>query len=107
MKLVNPEQVAISTGNGKVGAAFSLIEGGSCPGKTNLCASLCYASISRGALPVVKAYKQRNYDGMTQALKLGVDFAAKLLIRKIKASKTKTLRIHDAGDFFSPSYVKV
>lgn len=99
----------ISIQNSKTGPSFNLPAGNTCPGKTELCASLCYASAGRMGLPFQKARRDQNLDQVIQHLKddpTGSSLAD-ALDRQIKKLKIKTLRIHDSGDFFNPVYTRV
>ncbi len=96
----------ISTQNSKTGPSFNLPAGPTCPGKTELCASLCYAAKGRMALPFQMARRQENMNEVLQLLKddrSGLT-CAKALDACIKKYKVKSLRIHDSGDFFSEPY---
>lgn len=96
--------VRISTGNGKVGAAFSIPNIKTCPGRTSLCESLCYVDIWPMSAPQPTNFRERNYASVLHYLKRG-DLHLKL-IDAIDFVSTRTLRIHDAGDFFSPAYTE-
>lgn len=99
----------ISIQNSKTGPSFNLPAGVTCPGKTDICASLCYADKGRMGLPFQKAKRTDNLSDVIKSLKadpLGNDLANKL-DRAIKRAKIATLRIHDSGDFFSETYTRV
>ena len=97
----------LGTGNGKTGPAFSLTAGASCPAQTSGCNG-CYAQIGRMALHQAKDKRYGiNYAQCIAALKAGgARELALALVKAIDAAKTTTVRVHDSGDFFSPSYVE-
>lgn len=90
----------IATGNKKTGPAFSLPEGVSCPGKTERCAQECYAKTGRMAMHYDKRLKQ-----FQEVAGLKADFPIQLA-HIIKGFRYGTIRIHDAGDFYSPTYTR-
>lgn len=95
----------ISLYNSKTGPAFSLPEGVTCPGKTKACEAVCYVKHGRMALPVAKNKRQRNLSWWTTSTKRPTA-PWEQMVAAIRAAKTKTLRIHDAGDFMSPEYTR-
>jgi len=97
----------IGTGNSKTGPSWSLPNILTCPGRTLICAMLCYASywIMKMHQGPGNAY-WRKWKACIQALKHGgSQYLASLIVQQIRKQKLKTLRIHDSGDFFSPVYV--
>lgn len=96
--------IRCGTGNEKTGASFSLLAGDTCPGKTKACDG-CYATSGRMAMHQYpdKRYG-RNTTAIIQALKAGD--GAQALLDAVDATNSKTIRIHDSGDFFSPAYVR-
>lgn len=96
----------IGTGNAKTGASFSLTAGVTCPGESGGCEG-CYAK--RGNMGMFHQKPggryDKNYQACIQALKVSVTELALALVEAIDATKSKTIRIHDSGDFFSPAYV--
>lgn len=96
--------IRCGTGNEKTGASFSLLAGDTCPGKTKACDG-CYATTGRMAM---HQYADKRYGKNTaaiiQALKAGDGPQA--LTAAVVATNSRTMRIHDSGDFFSPAYVR-
>lgn len=103
--MLEPTQIRIMQGNGKTGAAFSIDAIVSCPGRTALCEKLCYTAIWPMSAPGPKQFRERNYGYVIQALKVK-DQLSKELITACLLTQSKTVRIHDSGDFFSPEYVR-
>lgn len=97
----------VTTGNTATGAAFTLPQGVTCPGETPACKG-CYGDYGNMRYDNVKDAKFKNLGAVINDLKqdpsgqkLGLS-----LTKAVKQKNTGTLRIHDLGDFFSPSYVK-
>lgn len=101
---MNTYDIKCGTGNEKTGASFSLLAGDTCPGKTKACDG-CYATTGRMAMHQYadKRYG-RNTTAMIQALKAGE--GAQALLAAVDATNSRTIRIHDSGDFFSPAYAR-
>lgn len=97
-------ELQITKGNGKTGWAFTLPEGLACPNKTPACAASCYLGFGAFTYPAAKNSRNRNYAYVVRALKQSTLVAE--MTKAIKAKKLKTLRVHDGGDFFSPSYTR-
>lgn len=92
----------ISCGNKKLPkstAIFNLPAVKTCPGRTSLCSVKCYAlKAERLYLNVFPARKAN--------LKASQDTSfVQLMIDKIKQSKRKVFRIHEAGDFYNQDYL--
>lgn len=96
--------IVVSAGNGKTGKSFSLPNVVCCPGATDLCISVCYVSEGTMNFRQGREFRDRNFYWVREALKAGT-FAAELTAA-IARVKTKTIRIHDSGDFFSPVYIR-
>lgn len=105
--MANP--LKIGTGNSKTGPSWSLPNIVTCPGRTKLCESLCYASTGMMAFHQGEgnAY-DRKYRACIELLKTdgGSVALGRAIAAQIRKQKLKTLRIHDSGDFFSPLYVR-
>lgn len=112
MKAIKPGRVTlhatgesfalIGTGNTKTGAAFSLSNIDTCPGATALCKSLCYVGYGNMAYPKNRQIR----DNRTLWVMRNMPQFAALMVQEISRLGLKTLRIHDSGDFFSPTYVR-
>lgn len=102
------QQVTMGTGNRKVGTAWSIPNISTCPGRTALCESLCYAGIGHMAIHQREggAYDKR-WKAIVKLMAMldGEHLAALALIAACQGHDT--VRIHDSGDFFSPAYVRV
>lgn len=96
--------IKISTGNSKTGPSFSLPEGITCPGKTELCADLCYVKTGRMNLPTSRTARSNQLSGVIELMKQGK--LDKTLAGVITGASVRTIRIHDSGDFMSPEYVR-
>jgi len=105
-----PEEptLAVVNGNSKLGQIwnFSLPWQVTCPGRSQFCEAYCYVR-NRNLRPSVLHIHAQNY-----ALSQQVDFAAQM-IRILqntqlqwKNGQSKMLRLHPAGDFYSPSYIE-
>jgi hypothetical protein len=93
----------LARGNVKLGKqiwCFSIPAGPTCPGKSELCGSLCYAQKGFFVMPSVKRSQQRNWE----ASQLG-DFVEHMT-EEIRKRKCRVIRIHVAGDYYSAEYVR-
>lgn len=101
MEVIRPLMIA---GNEKLSEAiqhFGIPAGKTCPGKSKLCYSKCYARRSRYTFPQVRERLQWCYEMSKRR-----DFA-KLLIREIRRKGAAfVVRIHTSGDFYSAAYVR-
>lgn len=90
----------ISAGNGKTGdtGSFDLPPVSHCPGKTELCARLCYAVNMCGVYKGVAAKYERN-----ASFAESPEFA-RYMIRMVPVRGV--FRIHVSGDFYSVDYVR-
>jgi hypothetical protein len=97
----------ISTGNMKMRRGFliwNILERLTCPGATPECIKRCYAHKQTRRFEAVRASRLSNYH---ESLK--DDFSENMisLIQKYSKRKAfrKMVRIHEAGDFYSQTYV--
>lgn len=99
--------IRILSGNSKAGTTFSLPNGDTCPGKTAACVAACYVKHGRMNSLHPKNNRERNYRSCIEALKQGgASLLASHLIAAIDRANSPVIRIHDAGDFFSPAYTE-
>ena len=97
-----PNPIKLSRGNSKIHKAliWSLPDGLTCPGATDLCKQICYAHdaavLHNNVVPQSRA---RN-------LKLSQrkDFR-ELMIEKLARARLPRMRIHESGDFYSQKYL--
>jgi hypothetical protein len=90
-------------GNSKLGRSiwvWSIPASTTCPGKTELCDSRCYAQRGFYVMPSVKRAHERNLESSRMD-----DFAARI-VDEINKKHITTLRIHSSGDFYSTAYIK-
>lgn len=90
-------------GNTKLGASvwnFSIPALKTCPGRTATCSQTCYATSGRYHTPSVKSLLARNFELCKRA-----DFDH-LAVAEIVSKNIKLLRVHVAGDLFSPAYAR-
>lgn len=87
-------------GNSKLGSIWhwSLPAIKTCPGKTELCAGLCYAARGRYYSPAVIAALQENY-----RLSRRKDFVDYVL-ETIQKYDIRLMRVHASGDFYDSEY---
>ena len=88
-------------GNGKLGESihhFDLPAVKTCPGRSDLCERLCYATRGRFTMPPAT----RRYAGNLRQSRLH-DFAEQL-INEIRRKGVVVCRFHVSGDFYSPDY---
>lgn len=108
-------EIKLGTGNAKTGTAFSLPNILTCPGSTELCRSLCYASIPGSAMvrfghQGIDGSYGKTWKALVRLLALDPELAVMAIIAAINRLPKwaqSTVRIHDSGDFFSPTYVRV
>ncbi len=91
----------LSLGNAKLGAIanFSLPPGRTCPGMTEFCHRYCY-----GARNWYKSGRMASILRRNEVASERLDFIAKM-IYEITASKSKVVRLHVTGDFYSKDYI--
>lgn len=88
-------------GNTKLGnqiLTWSLPAGRSCPGLTDACASICYASTGFFVAKNVAASHQANFEFSRSS-----DFVSEA-VAELNKSKLSVVRIHVAGDFYDEDY---
>jgi hypothetical protein len=93
----------LSKGNKKLGPkvmTFSLPNISTCPGRSELCESLCYVDNYQRRYPSVSKAYERNYK-----LSLRSTFVNKMS-REILSKKPETVRIHVSGDFYRNEYIE-
>lgn len=92
----------IRPGNSKLGEVpcFSILAVETCPGRTEVCESDCYATNGFFRMTNVTAAHQRNWDASKEP-----DFVKKM-IDEIRQLELKILRVHVAGDFYSAPYIR-
>lgn len=89
--------------NTKLGAgigAFSIPALSTCPGKTDYCKSVCYATKGFFKVRNVIGSLASNYD---ESLK---ESFVSLMNESISKAKVRSIRIHPSGDFYSEEYIK-
>ena len=89
-------------GNSKTGtpiALFNLPRVLTCPGATDVCQKHCYAQKSSKRFPGAEPSHQRRYKASKRS-----DFV-EVMVADIIQSKTKFVRIHGSGDFYSAAYI--
>ena len=94
----------LSLGNQKLSQAiwhFDLPASKTCPGKSKLCSSKCYALRSRYLFPQVKARLRWCY-GMSRR----DDFADRMCAEIRRKGAAFVVRIHCSGDFYDAAYVR-
>jgi hypothetical protein len=91
----------LTRGNTKLGEsihAWSIPAVDTCPGRTRLCESVCYATAGRFRTYRVQELLQENLDASLQK-----DFESRL-VKEIIRRGVSVLRVHVSGDFYDPSY---
>ena len=82
-------------------AIFNIPELKTCPGKTEACSDLCYAiKSSRMYHHVVPTQRKRNI-----RVSISAQFVIEVCKELNKYKKVDTVRIHEAGDFYSQVYL--
>lgn len=93
----------LSIGNnqklGKRIGIFNLPQGDTCPGKTELCARICYACKASRCYKAAREMRIRNLLATTF-----VSFADDM-IKEIQGTGVTMVRIHESGDFFNQIYL--
>jgi hypothetical protein len=94
-----------TTGNTKLGRgkriwSFGLPSRQTCPGRSDLCARVCYAHRLESFRPTVRARYLRNL-----ALSRHRDFADRV-VAFLRARQIEVVRVHIAGDFYSGTYAR-
>src|ERR1017187_7245544 len=91
----------LGRGNRKLGTqilTFSLPAVSTCPGKSEMCESVCYATRGHMGMAI------RPFTKRLKASKKG-SFHLRM-IDEISRRKPRTVRIHVSGDFYSAGYVR-
>lgn len=98
----------ISEGNAKTGPSFSLQSITTCHWATLICMAICYGGY--GNMAYAQNRKIRDNRTLWVYRNLANGLFTALMILELTRLHTlgllTTLRIHDLGDFFSPSYVR-
>lgn len=97
----NPLKTGTNSKLGKSIASFNLPPITTCPGRTKLCESFCYATKGFYGFSSVK---KSLGDSKTKAEDSG--FVTAVNGQLARSRKTKAVRIHAAGDFYSVKYVE-
>lgn len=93
----------LAKGNSKLGKTiwcFSIPAGASCPGKSEICSSRCYAQKGFFVMPSVQRAQENNWEITRRG-----DFVEQML-DELKKKKATVVRIHVAGDYYSAEYVR-
>ena len=93
----------------KIGNAFGLVAGLSCPGATSACLAVCYASKIERIFACSRKIVMNNFDLLKSAdFDTTVDLLTDMLNEFVnecdKYGSDKIFRIHWDGDFFSMTY---
>ncbi len=96
----------LSIGNnrtlGKSIGIFNLPQGMTCPGKTDLCRSICYACKAERCYFHARSMRVRN---LSYIRNQGVSSFIPAMIEEIKKSHVTMVRIHESGDFYNQEYL--
>lgn len=90
-------------GNTKLGPllhSFSMPAGVTCPGKTELCAKFCYATLGHFRQHNVRSAYRRNEEASRSST------FVRDMVTEIKTKKIKIVRIHSSGDFYNAAYIR-
>lgn len=90
--------------NSKLGKSifvFNLPAGSSCPGKTEYCASICYAAKVERIYTNTKVAYAKNQAFIADN---GLDAFVAAVVDQITRKSIKVVRIHSNGDFYSGPY---
>lgn len=93
----------LSKPNIKVGLnvwSWSIPAASTCPGRTPVCLSKCYARRGHFRMPTVQALYARN------KRLAGTAGFADWCVHALRASFVRVLRIHVSGDFYSEAYIR-
>ncbi len=93
----------LKLGNVKLGQGiwtFSLPAGSTCPGKTKLCSSLCYAKKGFYVFGTVKKFLAENKRNSNRS-----DFVT-IINYELREIRPRTVRWHASGDFYSAAYAE-
>src|SRR5262249_18564928 len=101
--IMKPSSIYLLSGsNSKVGRIhlFGLPPVQSCPGASETCMSHCYARSGRFRIPAVLDRLHRSWEAIHKPL-----FVERMAL-EIQLRRARIVRIHDAGDFVSASYIR-
>ncbi len=101
--VITSPKFLLGTGNLKLGEmihTWSIEPVKTCPGRSTLCEKSCYALKGHLLLQVKSGRYTRKYEESKRR-----DFSARM-IREIRFRGCSVVRIHVAGDFYSPAYVR-
>ena len=93
----------LGVGNTKLGrviAHFDLMAGSTCPGRSKICDTVCYAKSGRYHTRKVRSRLRWNY-----RQSLMPDFVPRMS-DEIRSRGLLVVRIHVSGDLYSPGYVR-
>jgi Gene product 88 len=97
------DNAMLSPGNSKLGRRifqWSIPAGKTCPSKSKLCDSRCYAQKGYYHMESVKSKLEENLKKTADKL------FVRAMIDDVVAKKATVVRIHVAGDFYSTEYVR-
>jgi hypothetical protein len=98
------DRIFVSFGNLKLPKdtmIFNIPAVTTCPGRTELCARVCYALKTERYNPHALPARQGNFDASRRP-----DFPARMIeIIRAKASKIRRVRVHESGDFYNQAYL--
>jgi len=81
-------------------AIFNIPEVKTCPGKTLACTQLCYAIKATRQYPKTLLQRKRNL-----RISISNQFVDRAIKELKRMRKVDTVRIHEAGDFYSQGYL--
>jgi len=81
-------------------AIFNIPEIKTCPGKTEACSQLCYAKKATRQYPKTLLQRKRNL-----RISISNQFVDRAIKELKRMRKVDTVRIHEAGDFYSQVYL--
>lgn len=93
----------LAAGNTKLGDgiySWSIPAITTCPGRSALCESLCYALQGRYHLPTMKDRLAQNHE-----MSLAENFVPRML-QELKDKQVRVCRVHVSGDFYSVPYTR-
>jgi hypothetical protein len=94
-------QTGTNTKLGAGVAGWSIPAVHTCPGRTKLCESICYATSGFFRMPKVEASHASNLQESHAP-----DFVDKINAQIKRSRSIKAIRIHPSGDFYSEAYVR-
>lgn len=81
-------------------AIFNIPEIKTCPGRTEACSQLCYAIKATRQYPKTLLQRKRNL-----RISISDQFVDRAIKELKRMRKVDTVRIHEAGDFYSQTYL--